>query len=154
MKVSIVKYHQCFLWHKRLNWSHCIASCAQFRYDLLSMYFPRQCTVWMCSKELYIKFFRDWFIGETDDQIKLVAVFWLWIVCNGFYQNLMRVYWLLSLHVFTIFSPSFFALVLMNFVLSVMFVAQISTSFSIPVPRMWVLYHNFYCIFACYLLPN
>jgi hypothetical protein len=32
--------------------------------------------------------------------------------------------------------------------------AQISTSFSIPVPRMRVLYHNFYCVFSCYLPPN
>jgi hypothetical protein len=34
------------------------------------------------------------------------------------------------------------------------FVAQISTSFSILVPRMWVLHHNFYCIFSCYLPLN
>jgi hypothetical protein len=32
--------------------------------------------------------------------------------------------------------------------------AQISNSFSIPVPRMCMLYHNFYCIFSCYLPLN
>jgi hypothetical protein len=34
------------------------------------------------------------------------------------------------------------------------FVAQISTCLSILVPRMCVIYHNFYCIFSCYLTPN
>jgi hypothetical protein len=48
----------------------------------------------------------------------------------------------------------FFAFVLMHLVLLVMFVAQISTSFSIPVPRMCVLYRNFYCVFSCYLSPD
>jgi hypothetical protein len=48
----------------------------------------------------------------------------------------------------------FFALVLIHFVLLARFVAQISTSFSILVPCMWVLYHNFYCIFSGYLPPN
>jgi hypothetical protein len=37
----------------------------------------------------------------------------------------------------------FFAWVFMHLVLLVMFVAQISASFSIPVPRMCVLHHNF-----------
>jgi hypothetical protein len=48
----------------------------------------------------------------------------------------------------------FFAMVLLHLVLLVMFVAQIYTSFSIPVPRMCVLYHNFYWVFSCYLPPN
>jgi hypothetical protein len=55
------------------------------------------------------------------------------------------------LHKFSIF---FFALVLMHLVLLARFVAQISTFLSILVPRMCVLYHNFYCIFSCYLPPN
>jgi hypothetical protein len=38
-------------------------------------------------------------------------------------------------------------LVLLHLALLGMFVAQISTSFSIPVPRMFLLYHNFYCVF-------
>jgi hypothetical protein len=48
----------------------------------------------------------------------------------------------------------FFELVLIQSVLLAMFVAQISTSFSILVPRMCVLYRNFYCIFSGYLPPN
>jgi hypothetical protein len=53
------------------------------------------------------------------------------------------------------FFLHFFAtLVLMHFVLFDRFVAQMSSSFSILVPRMCVLYHNFYCIFSCYLPPN
>jgi hypothetical protein len=47
--------------------------------------------------------------------------------------------------------PHFFAWVLMHSVLLIMFVAQISTAFSIPGPRMWVLHHNFYCVISCYL---
>jgi hypothetical protein len=42
----------------------------------------------------------------------------------------------------------------MHLVLLVMLVAQISTSFSIPVPCMSMLYHNFYCIFSFYFLLN
>jgi hypothetical protein len=38
--------------------------------------------------------------------------------------------------------------------LLVMSVAQISASFSIPVPRMCVLYHNFYSRISCYLPQN
>jgi hypothetical protein len=45
-------------------------------------------------------------------------------------------------------------MMLLHLVLSVMFVAQIFTSFSFLVPCMCVLYHNFYCVFSCYLLPN
>jgi hypothetical protein len=42
----------------------------------------------------------------------------------------------------------FIALVLMHFLFwLVMFVAQISTTFSTPVPRMCVLYHNFIAYF-------
>jgi hypothetical protein len=48
----------------------------------------------------------------------------------------------------------FFALTPMHLVLLARFVAQISTSFSILVPRMCVLYHNSYCIFSCYLPLN
>jgi hypothetical protein len=44
--------------------------------------------------------------------------------------------------------------VLMHLVLLARFVAQISTFFSIPVPRMWVLHHNFYCVISCYLPLN
>jgi hypothetical protein len=40
------------------------------------------------------------------------------------------------------FFPRFIALVLMHLVLLVMFVAQISTTISIPVPPMCVLYHK------------
>jgi hypothetical protein len=52
------------------------------------------------------------------------------------------------------FFPQLFALVLMHLVLLVRFLAQISNSFFILVVRMCVLYHNFYCIFPCYLPPN
>jgi hypothetical protein len=52
------------------------------------------------------------------------------------------------------FFPHFFALVLIHLVLLVMFVAQISTSFAIQLPRMCVLYYNFYCVFSFYLPPN
>jgi hypothetical protein len=49
----------------------------------------------------------------------------------------------------------FFAFVLMHLVLLVRFVAQISTSFSSQVPRMCVLYHNFYVLYiSSYLPPN
>jgi hypothetical protein len=48
----------------------------------------------------------------------------------------------------------FFALVLMHRVLLAKLLTQISTSFVILVPRMCLLYHNFYCTFSCYLLPN
>jgi hypothetical protein len=41
--------------------------------------------------------------------------------------------------------PNFFALVLMHLILVVTFLAQISTSFSILVPRKRMLYHNVYC---------
>jgi hypothetical protein len=44
------------------------------------------------------------------------------------------------------------ALAIMHLVLLVMFVAQMSTSFSIPVPLMCMLYRNFYCI-LCWRLP-
>jgi hypothetical protein len=37
-------------------------------------------------------------------------------------------------------------MMLLHLVLLVTFVAKISTSFSIPVPRMCVLYHNFYYV--------
>jgi hypothetical protein len=46
-------------------------------------------------------------------------------------------------YMFSHFFFHFFALLRMHSVLFVMFVAQISTSFSIPVPRMCVLYHKF-----------
>jgi hypothetical protein len=48
----------------------------------------------------------------------------------------------------------FFAWVLVHSVLLVMFVAKISTAFSIPVPRMWMLDHNFYCVISRYLPLN
>jgi hypothetical protein len=48
----------------------------------------------------------------------------------------------------------FFALMLIHLVLFATFVSQISTSFSILVPRKCVLYHNFYCIFSGHLPPN
>jgi hypothetical protein len=48
----------------------------------------------------------------------------------------------------------FFAWVLVHSVLLVMLVAQISTALSIPVPRMWVLHHNFYCVLSGYLPLN
>jgi hypothetical protein len=50
------------------------------------------------------------------------------------------------------FFSNSFALVLMHLDLLARFVAQISTLSSILVPRMCVFYHNFYCIFSCYLL--
>jgi hypothetical protein len=52
------------------------------------------------------------------------------------------------------FFPHFFALVLMHLVLSARFVAEISTSFSVLVPRLCVFYHNFYCIFSRYIQLN
>jgi hypothetical protein len=52
------------------------------------------------------------------------------------------------------FLPRFVALILMHLVLLVMFVAQISTSFSIPVPGMFVFYHNFYCRLSYFLPQN
>jgi hypothetical protein len=52
------------------------------------------------------------------------------------------------------FFPRFIAWVLMHLVLLVMFVAHISTSFSIPVPRMCVLYHKFYFRRSCHLPQN
>jgi hypothetical protein len=58
------------------------------------------------------------------------------------------------LHVFNFLPPNFFAWVLMHLVLLVMFVAQISAAFSIPVPRMWVLHHNFDYVISCYLPLN
>jgi Na+/alanine symporter len=42
------------------------------------------------------------------------------------------------------FFHFFYALVVMNLVMLAGFIAQISTSFSILVPRMCVLYHNFF----------
>jgi hypothetical protein len=45
-------------------------------------------------------------------------------------------------------------LVLMHLILLARFVAQISTSFSILVPHMSVLSHNFHCIYSCYLSLN
>jgi hypothetical protein len=42
----------------------------------------------------------------------------------------------------------------MHLVLLAGFVAQTSISSSILVPHMYVLYHNFYYIFSCYLPPN
>jgi Na+/alanine symporter len=50
--------------------------------------------------------------------------------------------------------PNFVALVLMQLGLLVMFAAQVSTFFSVLVPRMCVLYHNFYCRLSCYLPHN
>jgi hypothetical protein len=52
------------------------------------------------------------------------------------------------------FFHFFYALALIHLVLLARFVAQISTSFSVLVPRMCVLYHNFYCIFSCYFSLN
>jgi hypothetical protein len=43
------------------------------------------------------------------------------------------------------------ALVLMHLVLSARFITWISASLSVIVLRMCMLYHNFYCIFSCYL---
>jgi hypothetical protein len=45
-------------------------------------------------------------------------------------------------------------LVLMHLALLARFVPLISTSLSILVTQMCVLYHNFDCIFCCYLPPN
>jgi hypothetical protein len=45
----------------------------------------------------------------------------------------------------------FFAMVLIHLGLLARFVTRISTSISILVPRMGMLYHNFYCTFSCYL---
>jgi hypothetical protein len=44
-----------------------------------------------------------------------------------------------------------YALVLMHLVLLARFVIQISTSLSVLVPRIRVLYRDFYWIFSCYL---
>jgi hypothetical protein len=43
---------------------------------------------------------------------------------------------------------------LMQLGLLVVLIAQISTSFSVTVPRMWVLHHNFYCVISCYHTLN
>jgi hypothetical protein len=46
------------------------------------------------------------------------------------------------------------ASMLMHLLLLARFIALMSTSFSVLVPCMCVLHHNFYCIFSCYLPPN
>jgi hypothetical protein len=71
--------------------------------------------------------------------------------CSGLTPQMALVVYITCLHTFSFY---FFAMMLLHLVLSVMFIAQISTSFSVPLPRMCVLYHNLYCVFSCYLPPN
>jgi hypothetical protein len=78
---------------------------------------------------------------DVTDSLRISISFSL--ECSGFTPQMA----LLVDTCLHIFVPHFFALMLMHFVLLVRFVAQISTSFSILVPRMCVLYRNFYCIF-------